>query len=82
VAKEQKTNNIYVEKALVLNRRVANLAPVVLRGQNNERNTSMTTSKRVAPKASKELSSKKSTKEERSVAGSDLSQAKGKKKGK
>jgi hypothetical protein len=39
----------------------------------------MTTSKKVALKASKELSSKKSTKEERSVAGSDLSQAKGKK---
>jgi hypothetical protein len=43
---------------------------------------SMTTSKKVAPKPSKELSSKGSTKEEKSVAGSDLSQAKGKKKGK
>jgi hypothetical protein len=42
----------------------------------------MTTSKKVASKASKELSSKKSTGEEKSVAGSDLSQAKGKKKGK
>jgi hypothetical protein len=42
----------------------------------------MTTSKKVAPKAAKELSSKGSTKEEKSVAGSDLSQAKGKKKGK
>jgi len=42
----------------------------------------MATSKRIASKASKELSSKKSTKEEKSVAGSDLSQAKGKKKGK
>jgi hypothetical protein len=42
----------------------------------------MTTSKKVAAKASKELSSKQSTKEEKSVAGSDLAQAKGKKKGK
>jgi hypothetical protein len=41
----------------------------------------MTTSKKVASKASKELSSKKSTAEEKSVAGSDLAQAKGKKKG-
>ena len=47
-----------------------------------QRMTSMTTSKKVASKASKELSSKKSTGEEKSVAGSDLSQAKGKKKGK
>jgi hypothetical protein len=47
-----------------------------------EKETLMTTSKKVAPKASKELSSKQSTKEEKSVAGSDLSQAKGKNKGK
>ena len=43
---------------------------------------SMTTSKRVASKASKELRDKKSTKDQKSVAGSDLEQAKGKKKGK
>ena len=43
-----------------------------------QRMASMTTSKKVASKASKELSSKKSTGEEKSVAGSDLSQAKGK----
>jgi hypothetical protein len=42
----------------------------------------MTTSKRVASKASKELRDKKSTKDQKSVAGSDLEQAKGKKKGK
>jgi hypothetical protein len=42
----------------------------------------MTTSKRVAPKASKELSSKKSTKDQKSVAGSDLEQGKVKKKSK
>jgi hypothetical protein len=41
----------------------------------------MTTSKRVASKASKELRSKKSPKTERSVAASDLAQARGKKKG-
>lgn len=40
----------------------------------------MTTSKKVASKASKELKSKKSTKSEKSVAGSDLAQAKKKKK--
>jgi predicted nuclease of restriction endonuclease-like (RecB) superfamily len=40
----------------------------------------MTTSKRVATKASKELVSKKSTKSEKSVAGSDFSQAKKKNK--
>jgi hypothetical protein len=42
----------------------------------------MTTSKRVASKASKELSSKKSTKDQKSIAASDLDQAKVKKKGK
>lgn len=38
----------------------------------------MATGKKVASKASKELSSSKSTKTEKSVAASDLSQAKGK----
>lgn len=42
----------------------------------------MATGKKTASKASKELSSSSSTKAEKSVAGSDLSQAKGKKKGK
>jgi hypothetical protein len=42
----------------------------------------MTTSKRVASKASKELSSKASTKDQKSVAASDLEQAKTRKKGK
>lgn len=42
----------------------------------------MTTGKRIASKASKELKSSTSTKTEKAVAGSDLSQAKGKKKGK
>jgi hypothetical protein len=41
----------------------------------------MTTSKRVAKKASKQLKDKKSTPSQKSVAGSDLEQAK-KKKGK
>jgi hypothetical protein len=36
----------------------------------------MTTSKKVAPKASKQLSSPKSTPAQKSVAGSDLAQAK------
>ncbi|MES2614781.1 MAG: hypothetical protein V4591_05145 [Bdellovibrionota bacterium] len=36
----------------------------------------MTTSKRVATKASEQLKDKKSTKSEKSVAGSDLAQAK------
>ncbi len=40
----------------------------------------MTTSKKIAKKASSELRSKKSTKDQRSVAGSDLSQAKKRKK--
>jgi hypothetical protein len=41
----------------------------------------MTTSKRIAPKASKEPSSKKTSKDQKSVAGSDLAQVKpGKKK--
>ena len=40
----------------------------------------MTTSKKVASKASKQLKSKKSTKPEKSVAGSDLAQAKKNKK--
>lgn len=45
----------------------------------------MTTGKKAATKASKQLGSKKSTAAEKSVAGSDLAQAKkggGKKKGK
>lgn len=41
----------------------------------------MTTGKKTASKASKELSSSKSSKAEKSVAASDLSQAKGKKGG-
>ncbi|HGC5653730.1 hypothetical protein [Legionella pneumophila] len=36
----------------------------------------MTTSKRVASKASRQLKDKRSTKDQKSVAGSDLSQAK------
>lgn len=39
----------------------------------------MATGKKAASKASKELSSKSSSKSEKTVAGSDLAQAKGKK---
>ncbi len=42
----------------------------------------MTTGKKAASKASKELKSKTSTKDEKTVAGSDLSQAKKKPKAK
>jgi hypothetical protein len=70
-----------VENGVKRYRDIANQALIALRLRQGK-DYQMTTSKRVAPKASKELSSKKSTKEEKSVAGSDLSQAKGKKKGK